>query len=479
MERYQKNRSCMKMTPLKTMLFWFLIVILQMQTGCAPAAPTNRLVIGGGPDGGVWLAISDPLSKMLGQAMPAEEISIHKSSGGIENLKLLTETKADLVFTYDYHVMRINQGNLPAAAQGKHPIRILMGLYEQPLQVVISEGSDITTLADLKGKRVSTGQAGGGVEEQAQYVLQSLGLDADKDIHRQKLGPVDSAAALKEGKLDAFFWSGAVPTAVISKLASEMQLALLPVSGSTADALMKTNPGVFHRTVIAAGAYPGLSQPVETLAVSAVLSVRPDMPDEQVKLILETVFAHTAELVPAWPGAASLTPAQSMQTPSSAALVYLHPAASAYFLTNAYSHSGDAARDEQVKGEVETAISMLQGIADMQTRGEITAEQARKMGAALLRGLSYGSDGYFWADTNEGVNVVLYGRPDVEGRNRLEDQDGHGNQYVKDFLSTGMDGGGYVDYWFTKKGQDTPLPKRSYVKLFEPFGWVVGSGYYR
>ena len=96
--------------------------------------------------------------------------------------------------------------------------------------------------------------------------------------------------------------------------------------------------------------------------------------------------------------------------------------------------------------------------------GAMTLEKAKELGADLLRGLRYGTDGYFWADTTEGVNVVLYGQKDVEGRNRLEDKDQKGTFYVKEFLAKGKAaGGGYVEYWFPKKGQPTAQPKRSYV----------------
>ncbi len=141
--------------------------------------------------------------------------------------------------------------------------------------------------------------------------------------------------------------------------------------------------------------------------------------------------------------------------------------------------ANSAAQDLLVKSEVETAVSMLQGIHTKCQKGEISLVKAKKLGADLLRDLTYGADGYFWADTTEGVNVVLYGRKDVEGRNRLEDKDAKGNSYVKDFLAKGKAGGGYVEYWFPKKGETTPQPKRSYVLMFKPFGWVVGSGYYR
>jgi methyl-accepting chemotaxis protein len=137
------------------------------------------------------------------------------------------------------------------------------------------------------------------------------------------------------------------------------------------------------------------------------------------------------------------------------------------------------AQDLLIKSQVETAVSMLQAIQAKYLREEMNLEKAKELGAGLLRELRYGSDGYFWADTLEGVNVVLYGRKDTEGRNRLEDKDAKGKCFVKDFLAKGKAGGGYVDYLFTKQGQTAIQPKRSYVLLFEPFGWVVGSGYYR
>jgi methyl-accepting chemotaxis protein len=136
-------------------------------------------------------------------------------------------------------------------------------------------------------------------------------------------------------------------------------------------------------------------------------------------------------------------------------------------------------QDVLVKSEVETAVSMLRAIFAKYQQGAMTLEKAKELGGDLLRELRYGTDGYFWADTTEGVNVVLFGRKDVEGRNRLEDKDQKGVFYVKEFLAKGKAGGGYVEYWFPKKGQTTAQPKRSYVLLFEPFGWVVGSGYYR
>ena len=142
------------------------------------------------------------------------------------------------------------------------------------------------------------------------------------------------------------------------------------------------------------------------------------------------------------------------------------------------TRKSSAAQDLMIKSQVETAISMLQTVYSKHQDGELTLEQAKQLGADLLRGLRYGKEGYFWADTTEGADVVLYGRTDVEGKNRLEFKDYKGKFIVKEFIAKARGGGGYVDYWFPKESQTTPLPKRGYVQLFEPFGWVVGTGYY-
>ena len=117
-------------------------------------------------------------------------------------------------------------------------------------------------------------------------------------------------------------------------------------------------------------------------------------------------------------------------------------------------------KDVLIRSEVETAVSMLQAIFIKQQQGEMALEQAKKLGADLLRELRYGDDGYFWADTTEGVNVVLYGRKDVEGKNRLNERDPKGTFYVKEFLSKAKVGGGYIDYLFPKKGETKPQPIR-------------------
>ena len=134
-----------------------------------------------------------------------------------------------------------------------------------------------------------------------------------------------------------------------------------------------------------------------------------------------------------------------------------------------------------IKFEVQTAVSLLQDLYDRSQKGEFSSEEARKRGADLVRNLRYNKDGYFWVDTDKGINVVLPTDTDkkIEGTNRFDAKDIKGNFYVHDFISNGAaTDGGYTDYWFIKLGQTEPMPKRSYTLAFKPFGWVLGTGNY-
>lgn len=134
--------------------------------------------------------------------------------------------------------------------------------------------------------------------------------------------------------------------------------------------------------------------------------------------------------------------------------------------------------DEKIKSGVENVITMLEGINKKYQAGEMTLVQAKKLGADLIREMKYGEGGYFWVDTVEGVNVVLLGG-DSEGKNRYDLKDIKGKSLVKEIIENGLkEQGGYTDYWFAKKGEQTPLPKRGYSKVFKDFNWVIGTGNY-
>lgn len=132
--------------------------------------------------------------------------------------------------------------------------------------------------------------------------------------------------------------------------------------------------------------------------------------------------------------------------------------------------------DLLVKSEVETAMSILSSYEKMYVSGLYTEEEAKKRAADLIRDLRYGNN-YFWIDTSNGDNIVLFGSA-TEGTNRYNMQDTNGKYLIQDIINSGLKGGGYSDYYFPRAGETIPKPKRSYSAYFEKFDWVVGTGNY-
>lgn len=135
-------------------------------------------------------------------------------------------------------------------------------------------------------------------------------------------------------------------------------------------------------------------------------------------------------------------------------------------------------RDVLIKSQVQSAYSMLEELNRKAESGEIKLSYAKKVGADLLRQMRYAEDGYFFADTSKGVNVVLYGDKSVEGKDR-HDASINGISYVQKISEAAKSGNGFTDYYFPKKGETTPSAKRAYSMYFQPFDWVIGTGYYK
>ena len=134
--------------------------------------------------------------------------------------------------------------------------------------------------------------------------------------------------------------------------------------------------------------------------------------------------------------------------------------------------------EHELKIETETAISIIDTVYKRQQAGQLTQEQAMAEAANLVRNLRYDNGaGYFWIDTYEGINVVLLGRAETEGKSRINLTDPHGKQFIKEMIENGQkSGGGYTDLMFAKPNQTEPLPKRNYTASFAPYRWIVGTG---
>ena len=146
---------------------------------------------------------------------------------------------------------------------------------------------------------------------------------------------------------------------------------------------------------------------------------------------------------------------------------------------DAYRASLFADFDTQAKSQVELAISTLQRLYDRSQKGELSFEEAKVLGADIIRSMRFAKDSYLWVDTSQGVNVVMMGKESVEGKSRIDVKDVKGMYLIREIIKVGMQpGGGYTNYWFPRPGSDKAAQKRSYSLYFKPFDWVVGTGNY-
>lgn len=132
--------------------------------------------------------------------------------------------------------------------------------------------------------------------------------------------------------------------------------------------------------------------------------------------------------------------------------------------------------DRGLKMNIEIAMSLIQGVYEEQQRGILTEPEAKEKAAALVRTILYDDGNYVWVDTIEGINVVYLGK-ESEGKSRIDAVDPNGYPYIRELIKNGMqEGGGYTNYEFAKPNETEPKPKRGYTQLFEPYGWIVGTG---
>ena len=138
-----------------------------------------------------------------------------------------------------------------------------------------------------------------------------------------------------------------------------------------------------------------------------------------------------------------------------------------------------SAYDEKIQWQVQNAITVIKTYDEIYQKEGLPLEERQARVKEIMRGVRYGSDGYFWIDTFDGVNVLLPPKPATEGTNRLDWTDEDGKHMVADFIECGKsDAGGFTDFKFPKLGSDKPEPKRSYTAPYKPYKWVIGTGNY-
>lgn len=293
----------------------------------APRSDSQFISIATGGSGGVYYPYGGGLAKILNDGLPRVRATAEVTAASVDNLKLIRDSRADIAFTLADTLDDAVKGR--GAFDGRPvPAASLAVLYSNYTQIVTLASSNIRRVADLRGHTVSTGSPGSGTEVTALRLLAAAGLDPAKDVTRQGLGASESADALKDGKIEAFFWSGGLPTAAVQDLThtSGITIRLVP-SADLLPALRRDHGDLYFELRIPSKVYPGVETDVAVVGVANVLVVNRAMPDDLAYHITRLLFERQSELATIHPEAGNL----SLATAVKGSPAPYHPGALRYY----------------------------------------------------------------------------------------------------------------------------------------------------
>jgi hypothetical protein len=284
------------MTPRIPPVVLAAIVGAALIAGAALAQQTT-IAIGTGGTGGVYYPLGGAIANALSKHLPGVQATAEVTGASVDNLKLIGSGQSEVGFTMADTALEALKGE-DKFRGNKIDARTLLVLYPNRMHVVTTEGSGIEKLADLKGKRVSTGSPGSGTEVTAFRLIEAAGLDRDKDMKRERLSVAESVNAIKDGKIDAFFWVGGLPTAAVTDLGATPGVKIKMIDHADAVEKMNAKYGSLYATdVIPAGTYPGQNKDNRIAVVWNLLVASDKMPESMAYDIVKTIFERKADLV--------------------------------------------------------------------------------------------------------------------------------------------------------------------------------------
>jgi len=281
---------------MKRAFLFRIIILFVFVASSAWAQKTVRLSIATGGTGGVYYPLGGGMANIISKYIPYTEATAEVTTASVDNCRLIGAGKAELALIMADTGWDAYQGK--AQFKEKVPLRTVAVLYPNNMHIVTIEGKGIEKVTDLKGKRVSTGAPGSGTEVMALRVIEAYGLDPTKDMTRDKLSVSESAGALKDRKIDAFFWVGGLPTAAVTDLGATPGIKMKLIGHADAVPKMRETYGpIYVKGVIPAKTYPGQTVDVPIAVVWNLLICHENMKVDLAYDIVKTIFDHKPELV--------------------------------------------------------------------------------------------------------------------------------------------------------------------------------------
>ena len=263
----------------------------------AAGAQAQNISIATGGTGGVYYPLGGGFAAVLSKKVPGMQATAEVTGGSVANLQLIGSGKPYIALTQADAAIDAVKGQDKFAGK-PIPVRTLAVLYPNRMHVVSIEGTGIAKMADLKGRRVSTGSGGSATEVFAFRVIEAAGLDKDKDMKRERLGVAESVNALKDRKIDAFFWVGGLPTAAVTDLANSpgAKIRMIDIA-DLVPAMTRKYGSIYIRDVIPKTVYKGMEADNQAATVTNLLVVHQNIDDKTAYAITKAVFEHRDDLI--------------------------------------------------------------------------------------------------------------------------------------------------------------------------------------
>ena len=324
----------------KTVLVTLIACVLILSVGTASVLAggrseddvvIRRLNMGGGWVTGVYYPLAGAMSRIVHVNMDDLSLTVESSGASVVNSNLIGSADLDLAIVQNDVASHAFNGRGAFEGNAITNMRGMFSLYPEPVQLVARSGAGIDDPSDLAGKRVALGPLGSGAEVNALKVLEAAGLSEGDLGAAERLEAGEAADFLRDGRIDAAFFTVAIGAAVISDLAVSQDIKVVNITGRYADRLMEMED-FYAPVTIPAGTYTGVAQ-AETVGVVSIVVAREDLPEQLMYDFISAMFDNIDTIHSAHAAGRMVT----LDTALDGMTVPLHPGAERFFAEHGMS----------------------------------------------------------------------------------------------------------------------------------------------
>lgn len=307
-------------------VFALALLVLSLVAGCGGSEPRQFLSIGTGSTGGIYYPFGGALASRLSLRLPDRQFTAEVTAASVENVNRLQQGQIDIGMAIAFTIQEAYSGG-PDFPEPVRDLRVVAPMWPNPLNLLVPEGSEIGSIAQLEGRTVSVGAPGSGTEMVARGLLAAYGLDYG-DVEERFLSFTESSAGVRDGSVDAAFLEVAFPAAAVMEATTTGGAGLVPIEGSAVDAFMAEHP-YFYATTVPGGVYSGIDEPVPTIAELNWVVALEDLSAEVVTAVLDILAEERERLVEINPAVGQIDLERLRSAP-----IPLHPATEAWMMEN-------------------------------------------------------------------------------------------------------------------------------------------------